>query len=187
MRKSIRSTSKLRTMSRQNKPAKRPMRFCTEPCRRLGWLHLARFAMHTREHVVVLRPGKKGILAHTMFFASEVRADEEFRADTNTVAPKELELAQTLIGSLAAPFQPEKYRDSYRERLESIIANKVQGQPAARTEVAAQTVPVVDIADALRRSLANLKKPPATAEQDGESRLGTSARSKKSRKTAGQG
>jgi len=120
---------------------------------------IAQFAMHTREHVVVLRPGRTGLLAHTMFFASEVRADEEYHADSKMVAEKELDLAQTLIRSLAAPFEPLKYRDTYRERLESIIAGKVKGEPVAIAETSARPAEVVDIADALRKSLANLKKP----------------------------
>jgi DNA end-binding protein Ku len=149
-----------------------------------GLVAVAQFAMHAREHVVVLRPGRKGMLAHTMFFTSEVRADEEFRADTSAVAPKELELAQTLIGSLAAEFQPEKYRDNYRQRLESMIANKVKGEPVARTETVARSAPVVDIAEALRRSLANLKKPPAAEEQSPKSREAAAPRAKKTSRSA---
>ncbi len=150
-----------------------------------GLVAIAQFAMHTREHVVVLRPGKTGLLAHTMFFASEVRADEEYRADTSAVAEKELELAQTLIRTLAAPFEPQKYRDSYRERLESMIARKVQGQPVAATEPAQRPAEVVDIAEALRKSLANLKKP-ATSEQPRNAESSAPARSKKASRTAGQ-
>src|SRR4051794_8534872 len=70
---------------------------------------LAQFGMHSREHVVVIRPGKKGLLAHTMYYAGEVRADQEFKANTSAVSEKELELAKTLVRSLAAPFKPEKY------------------------------------------------------------------------------
>jgi DNA end-binding protein Ku len=124
-----------------------------------GLVAIAQFAMHTREHVVVLRPGKKGLLAHTMFFASEVRADEEYIADTRVVTDRELGLAETLIRSLTTSFEPEKYRDSYKERLESIIAQKVKGQPVPVSAPAPKPADVVDIADALRRSLANLKKP----------------------------
>ena len=124
---------------------------------------IAQFAMHSRDHVVVLRPGKKGLLAHTMFFASEVRADEEYRAETSAVTEKELTLAETLIRSLEAEFEPEKYRDSYRERLESMIAQKVKGQPIPPTVPVPKSAEVVDIADALRRSLANLKKPAKSA------------------------
>jgi DNA end-binding protein Ku len=124
-----------------------------------GLVAIAQFAMHNREHVVVLRPGKKGLLAHTMFFVNEVRSDEEYSTSTESVAPKELTLAETLIRSLAGPFEPEKYRDSYRERLESMIAQKVKGQPVTVSAPLAKTADVVDIAEALRRSLASLKKP----------------------------
>ncbi len=126
-----------------------------------GLVAIAQFAMHGREHVVVVRAGRTGLLAHTMFYASEVRANEEYRADTSAVNAKELELAQTLIHSLAAPFEPAKYRDAYRERVESMLAKKVEGQPAPVVSPPHPAV-VVDIADALRRSLADLKKPAAS-------------------------
>jgi DNA end-binding protein Ku len=124
-----------------------------------GLVAIAQFAMHSREHVVVVRPGRSGLLAHTMFYASEVRADEEYRTDASMVGDKELELAQTLIHSLAASFEPQKYHDTYRERLESLLSKKVQGQPVAVAPVVPKPADVVDIAEALRRSLANLKKP----------------------------
>ena len=47
-----------------------------------GLVAVAQFAMHSREHVVIIRPAGKGLIAHTMFFSSEVRADEEYVADT---------------------------------------------------------------------------------------------------------
>lgn len=124
-----------------------------------GLVAIAQFAMHNREHVVVLRPGHKGMLAHTMFFSSEVRADDEYRAEIGAVTTKELDLAQSLIHSLAGPFEPEKYRDTYRERLEALIAAKVQGRATAPPKAAAREPKVLDMAEALRQSLANLKKP----------------------------
>jgi DNA end-binding protein Ku len=131
--------------------------------------------MHGREHVVIVRPGTKGLLAHTMFFSSEVRAEEEHTAEIGTITQKELDLAQMLIHSLAAPFEPQKYRDSYREKLESIIASKVAGQPVALPEKPARAASVVDITEALQKSLAALKKPAASekpANQDAK-RTGT--------------
>lgn len=139
---------------------------------------IAKFAMHSREHVVVVRPGKTGLLAHTMFFASEVRANEEYRADITSVTSKELDLAQALIHSLAAPFEPEKYRDTYREKLESIIAAKVRGQPAAPTDTIPKKAGVVDIAEALRKSLANLKKPVSSEQQPRKPARARQARNK---------
>jgi DNA end-binding protein Ku len=125
-----------------------------------GLVAIAQFAMHGREHVVLLRPGKAGMLAHTMFFRTEVRSNEEHRADTKAVSEKELNLACTLIDSLAGPFEPEKYRDTYREKLEALIAAKVQDQAAPSPIANLKSRPrVVDLTQALKQSLANLKKP----------------------------
>ncbi len=140
---------------------------------------IAQFAMHNREHAVVLRPGHSGLLAHTMFFASEVRADEEFHANTHELSKKELELAQTLIRSLEAPFQPEKYHDTYREKLQALIDRKLEGKPLPAAPATPRKAEVIDIADALRQSLANLKKPPAAATANTRKR--TSAAKKSAR------
>jgi DNA end-binding protein Ku len=150
-----------------------------------GLAAIAQFAMHTREHVVVLRPGRKGILGHTMFYENEVRADEEFRADTTTVSEKELKLAETLIHSLAGPFEPASYRDTYRERLEAMLAKKVPGQPVEMPQRAQRPAEVVDIAEALRKSLANLKKPAASEEQAREAAKRSGSSSKRASRGAG--
>ncbi len=123
---------------------------------------LAQFAMHGREHVVVLRPGKTGLLAHTMFFENEVRHDDEYVTDLEGISKKELQLAKTLIQSLAGPFEPGKYHDTYRERIQEVIDRKLKNLPAAAPVAIPKPGNVVDIAEALRQSLANLKKPAAS-------------------------
>ncbi|MGC2658317.1 MAG: Ku protein [Bryobacteraceae bacterium] len=144
---------------------------------------VARFAMHNREHVVILRPGKKGLISHTMFFSSEVRGEEEYSADTSNLKPKELELAQTLIGSLETSFEPEKYHDTYREQLEALIQAKVEakaeGKAPPAAAVAAKKARVVDITEALQKSLAALKKPPAAEKQPAAKAKKASAHSAK--------
>lgn len=127
-----------------------------------GLVAIAQMAMHNREHVVVVRPGKLGLLGHTMFYQSEVRADEEYRADITAVSERELKLAHQLIDSLAAPFEPQKYHDSYREKLEAIIEQKRAGLPPAPERTTIPSTSVMDITDALQRSLAALKKAPAS-------------------------
>ena len=150
-----------------------------------GLVAIAQFAMHGREHVVVLRPGKAGMLAHTMFFSIEVRSNEEHRADTNAVSEKELNLARTLIDSLAGPFEPGKYRDTYREKLEAIIAAKVEGQAVASPVAKAQSrARVVDLTEALNQSLANLKKP-VGSEQQTKTQEANGTKTKKRAKSAG--
>lgn len=128
-----------------------------------GLVGVAQIAMHRREHIVIVRSGKSGLIAHTMYFSSEVRADEEFQADESLVSPKELELANTLVQAMAVEFAPEKYRDGYREQLEKLIAAKVAAQPLAAAHTPPPpTKPAADIMDALRKSLAGMKKPAAS-------------------------
>lgn len=151
-----------------------------------GLVAIAQFAMHGREHVVVLRPGKAGMLAHTMFFATEVRSNEEHRANTNAVSEKELNLARTLIDSLAGPFEPSKYRDTYREKLEAIIAAKVQGQATASPVAKAKShARVVDLTEALNQSLANLRKPAGSERQTKTQEEAAVTKTKKRAKSAG--
>jgi DNA end-binding protein Ku len=119
--------------------------------------------MHNREHIVILRPGKKGIVLHTMFYANEVRKADEFNADLNLVNDRELKLAEMLVETLAADFDPTKYSDTYREHLMGLIEAKKQGQEVMATPEP-QTAKVIDILDALKASLASAKKPAAAAE-----------------------
>ncbi len=139
----------------------RPYALLFEALRRTGYVGIAQVAMHNREHVVVLRPGAHGILMHTMYYAAEVRKMEEFRTDTAQIKDKELELATMLIETLAAAFDPEKYKDSYRENLLSLIEATRQGREIVEAPVP-QPAKVVDILEALKQSLA-AKKPPAAA------------------------
>jgi non-homologous end joining protein Ku len=70
----------------------------------MGHVAVARVGMYGREHVVIVRPGKHGMLAHTMFYVDEIRSENEFRTDVAAVGVKELELAKTFLEALEAPF-----------------------------------------------------------------------------------
>jgi DNA end-binding protein Ku len=118
---------------------------------------LAQVAMHGREHVIVLRAGGKGLIAHTMFYVNEVRRGEEYATDTANVAGKELDLAKKYIDALMEPFRPEEFTDGYREQLQALIEAKVP-QPALETaQPTKATGTAVDIMDALRKSLETAK------------------------------
>jgi DNA end-binding protein Ku len=123
---------------------------------------LAKVAMHNREHIIVLRPGSKGILSHTMYYQDEIRQVDEFRTDTSTVKEKELDMAKMLISSLEADFEPAKYHDTYRENVRHMIEAKVEGRKVVATP-AAHVAPVIDIMEALKRSLAEKRKPARSA------------------------
>lgn len=147
-------------------PGRKPYALLYEAMREAGFAGVGQFAMHRRDRVAILRPGPVGLMAHTMYFASEVRSDQEVRADKSLVTPKEITLAKSLVSALAGPFEPEKYRDKYRDRLEALIAAKVEGKETVNVAASAPHArPAVDIIEALRKSIAAVKKPAAKAEE----------------------
>jgi DNA end-binding protein Ku len=126
-----------------------------------GHVGLAKITMHNREHVVILRPAKNGMLLHTMYYEDEVRAVDEFRADKTLAKDVEIKMATQLIEALAAPFEPGKYHDSYRETVRKMIDAKIKGEEVVAPPPAQELAPVVDIMSALKNSLASLRKPTA--------------------------
>jgi DNA end-binding protein Ku len=126
-----------------------------------GYAAIAKLTMHQREHIVVVRPGTKGLTLHTMFYSNEIRAAEAVPTDKIELKDQERKLAQQLIESLAAPFDPQKYRDEYQENLKAMIAAKLKGQEV--TEVTQpHMAPVIDLMEALKKSLAEKQAPAAS-------------------------
>jgi DNA end-binding protein Ku len=139
----------------------KPYALLFDALRHSEYVALAEFAMRRRQHAVVIRPGATGILAHTMYYADEIRKNEEFRTDISLVTKKERDMAVTLIEAMSATFNPEKFKDTYREQLRQLIAAKIEGRQIA-SEAPSQPAPVVDIMEALQKSLAMQRKPVAS-------------------------
>ena len=146
----------------------KPYALLYEALRKTECVGVAKIAMHNREHIVILRPGPQGILLHTMYYRDEIRQVEEFRTDRTLVKEKELDLAMTLVKSLEAAFEPEKYKDEYRENLKAMIQAKVEGREVVETAPAVHKAPVIDIMEALKLSLAQAKKPVSSAGDSGD-------------------
>jgi DNA end-binding protein Ku len=127
-----------------------------------GYGAIAKLTMHQREHIVIIRPGSKGMTLHTMFYSNEIRAAESVAADKVELKDQEKKLAQQLIESLAAPFDPQKYRDEYMENVKGMIEAKLKGQEVTQ---AAQPhmAPVIDLMEALKKSLAEKQAPAASS------------------------
>jgi len=145
--------------------------------------------MHNREHIIILRPGPKGLLSHTMYYQDEIRQVDEFRTDTSLVKEKELDLAKMLISSLEADFEPQKYHDAYRDNLQKMIEDKIEGKKVVETP-AEHVAPVIDIMEALKRSLAEKRKPVKVATASaaaGREEMAVEASPKKRARRSGTG
>jgi DNA end-binding protein Ku len=136
-----------------------------------GYGAIAKLTMHQREHIVIVRPGTQGMTLHTMFYSNEIRAAESVPTDKIEVKDQEKKLARQLIESLAAPFEPQKYRDEYQENVRTMIAAKLKGQEV--TEVAQpHMAPVIDLMEALKKSLAEKQPTAATSAPVGQAATG---------------
>lgn len=132
-----------------------------ETMRKSGYSAIAKIAMHQREFTVVVRPHADGLLLHTMFYPEEVREVPEFRRDMNvSVKPQEVALAEKLVEGLATDFEPEKYHDEYQGRLKQMIEAKQEGQTVEEPSPK-KRAPVIDLMQALQKSLGELPRKPA--------------------------
>jgi len=143
----------------------KPYTLLYEAMKRTGYVSVARLTMHNREHIVLVRPGPHGMLLHTMYYQDEIRATDEFRTDSSLVKDNELQLATLLINQLAAAFEPQKYKDTYRQNIRALIEAKVQGQEIVEPPATQTLAPVIDIMEALKTSLSQMAKKPAVSEK----------------------
>src|SRR6266511_884067 len=136
---------------------------------------VARFVLRNRESLAAIRPMGKVLTMATMRFADEVVSPEELGEDVvpedgRKLDKREVEMAKQLIDSLSSDFDPEKYRDEYREELLAMIERKARGEEVveAVTEEPKPTK-APDLMAALEESLAAVKGEPlaAGAKRDG--------------------
>jgi DNA end-binding protein Ku len=143
---------------------------------------VARVVIRSKEQLVAIRPAPGGVLAmETMIFADEVVDPEDIEelpeAKELKVSDREVKMAQQLIDSLSSDFEPEKYRDEYREKVLELIERKASGEEIAVQPEAPEPKKVPDLMAALEASLAAVKGESAG---DGKAESKTAAKPKRS-------
>ena len=118
-----------------------------------GLAAVAKYVFHDRQYLCALRVREGVITLVRMHFADEIRPTDEVAPDGKAKPEKsELQMASQLIDSFAGSFEPEKYRDTYRDTLCEIIEAKRKGKEV-RLEEAEEPEETPDILAALRASL----------------------------------
>jgi DNA end-binding protein Ku len=136
--------------------AAKPYKLLVDAMEDAGKIGIARVVIRQKEQLVALRPAGEGVLAmSTMNFADEVVDPDKFDdkpGDDVETTKRELDMAKQLIESLSSDWEPDKYEDTYRERVLELIEQKAQGK-----EIAIQPVeepqPVPDLMAALEASV----------------------------------
>jgi DNA end-binding protein Ku len=122
---------------------------------------IARLVLSTKQHLCMVRSMNGRMILTTLVWEDEVREAPE--VPRTAVGGKELQMAEQLVRSMTAKFQPSRFKDEHRARVEALIRKKAKGQPIEVPQ-APQAERVVDLARALEQSLAAAKKGPARAE-----------------------
>jgi DNA end-binding protein Ku len=118
-----------------------------------GRVALGRFVMRTKEYLVLVRP-RDGLLSlTTMLFHDEVRPAEGIAPGGRKPAKQKIEQAVAVIESLATEWEPERYRDCYRERLERIVEQKKKGERVKAPSEPKEPEPAPDLMAALEATL----------------------------------
>ncbi|MGH2901273.1 MAG: Ku protein [Solirubrobacteraceae bacterium] len=141
----------------------KPYRLLLEAMRETGRVAIASVVIRSKQQLVAVRPMNDDVLAmSTMVFPDEIidpaTIDEIGAVEEIEVQERELAIAQQLVDSLAGPFDPDGYRDTYREEVLALVERKAEGreiavQPPAEEEDAE----VPDLMSALKASLDAVK------------------------------
>jgi DNA end-binding protein Ku len=161
-----------------------------------GKVAIVKVALRQRERLAMLRSRDGVLVLQTLLWPDEVREPKfDFLDDDVTVRPQELQMAESYIAALSGDFEPEQYTDNYREALEEVIDAKIAGREVKAPAEEPRSGQVVDLMEALRRSVAEAKskrgEPTAVSGRSAGSASATKKAAKKaatstSKKSAGK-
>lgn len=126
-----------------------------EALEKTGKIGIAKVVIKTRQYLAGVKPSEKGIVLELMHFQAELVNAGDFKIPAREVGKKELEMAKSLVASMTGEWQPEKYKDDYREKLEKVIEEKIEhpdaepGKPVTKRKA----TNVIDLVAVLQQSL----------------------------------
>jgi len=125
-----------------------------------GRAALGQYAARGKQHLVLLRPLNGVIVMEQLHYADEVRATTEVTVPDGDVKPAELALAKQLIEQTATDkFEPDKFKDTVRERVLETIQRKIDGQDITSDVTPDSGGKIIDLMEALKASLAATNTP----------------------------
>jgi DNA end-binding protein Ku len=150
-----------------DKGGEKPYRLLADAMAKSGRVAIAELVSRGKEQLVLIRPYRKGLVMHTMYYGNEVRDFKQVPKGENVkISETELDLGVGLIERLTSEeFKPENYKDEYRIRVLGMLDEKSKGK-----EIVIDKAPepkhgqVIDIMEALKRSMERVpaKRKPAT-------------------------
>jgi len=145
-----------------------------ETLKKTGKIGIARVVIRTRENLAAVIPQGDALILVMMRYPQEIVAVDEYnipegKAGDYRISPKELQMAEQLIGSMEGEWTPGDYRDEFRERLHKVIEKRIKADGVVRkpdesdADLAEDaTTNVVDFMSLLQRSIDTKKRTPAS-------------------------
>jgi DNA end-binding protein Ku len=136
--------------------AKKPYALLRDAMAKANRAAIASFVMRSKEYLATVRAAGDVLVLETMFFADEIRNPKDEISNLPgkvKVSPQEMKMAGQLIESMAGPWQPKSYRDTYTDRVNKLIQAKAKNKTYEQAEEAPRATNVVDLTEALRASV----------------------------------
>jgi DNA end-binding protein Ku len=136
-------------------PGRKAYGLLLQAMEKLNVAAIAKVTLHSREQIVLMRPYHRGIILHTLYYPAEVRDISEYgKAENMNLQKPEIDLAEQFIRQLTAKFEPEQYKDEYQQRVVDLVETKRAGQVVAGQPQKPKLAPVIDLMEALKKSIA---------------------------------
>lgn len=169
---------------------RRPYRLLLEAMRGSSTGALGRFVRSGRESICLVRPRGDALVLETLFLAEDVHSQAEIDEAVEGVELKEpeLDLARQIVDGMTGPFEPSLLTSEYRRDLRALLEAKLRGEEIVEPEPVAEPVPMADLMEALRASVAAAKASGAGGKRRGTPSSGTasgSSRGASSRRATG--
>ncbi|HTZ04601.1 MAG TPA: Ku protein [Gaiellaceae bacterium] len=150
-----------------------------------GMAAVGKFVLWNKENLCLIRPQGDALVLELLFYAEDIRskADVEELVGGTEVKKAELDLADQVIQSLVGEWSPADFENGYRNDLKAMLDAKLAGEAIARPEPAPET-PVVDLMEALRRSVEDVQERRAAEKTKAAPKSGSRSRKAPARKTA---
>jgi DNA end-binding protein Ku len=141
-----------------------------ETIRSMNKVAIGRVVLTNREHIIALEPLDQGLMGTLLRYPYEVRSEKEYFDDIQDVKVTKdmLDLAKHIVEQKSASFEPDQFEDRYESALVDLINQKRNGLPAAAKAAPKSGGNVINLMDALKRSLASEKQAPAKANTKGK-------------------
>ena len=151
-----------------DKGGERAYSLLTKALEQTGRWALAKYAARGKQYLVILRPLENGMVMQQLFYPNEIRSMAELDLGDAIVKDNELKMAVQLAQMGAADeFHPENYRDEVAERTRALIQRKIEGEEITSNFVEEPKAQVIDLMEALKRSLAKPSAKPTAAAAKG--------------------